>query len=315
MQNGKQKHFPIFGDYFEENMGIIKTDDVVMDSGKQIGQEKGENMKYQEGLKNLLENVIVIRNSVEGRIARLPEGKIRTYLQTKKGKTYIAYAQIMDNGARIYITKDTQKIIDLTAKLFLIKNLELIDQYIVKLRETICAAEKISMQKILDNIPEELKVFLHFDDSTGSVLTQEAVQRKRTEEFMKAEYLPFVPSETQTRHVTSDGTIVRSKSELIIYELLLQYHITFRYEKPVMIDGTEYRPDFTILLPDGKVIYWEHAGMMTKEEYRNRHKKKMDVFESAGIVPWDNLIVTYDDKNGNININCIISEIRNKLLA
>ena len=277
MQNGKRKHFPIFGDYFKENMGIIKTDDEAKEPGIQIGQEKGENMKYQEGLKNLLENVIVIRNSVEGRIARLPEGKIRTYQQTKKGKTYIAYAQIMDNGARIYITKDTQK--------------------------------------ILDNIPEELKVFLRFDDSTSSVLTQEAVQRKRTEEFMKAEYSPFVLSETQTRHVTSDGTIVRSKSELIIYELLLQYHITFRYEKPVMIDGTEYRPDFTILLPDGKVIYWEHAGMMTKEEYRNRHKKKMDVFESAGIVPWDNLIVTYDDKNGNININCIISEIRNKLLA
>ena len=279
------------------------------------GQKKGEYMKYQEGLDNLLKNVIVIRNAVAERIARLPEGKINTYLQTKRGKTYISYAQIMDNGKRIYITKDTQKIIGLTTKLFLTINLELIDQYINALRETISTAERISMQEILEKLPEELKTFLHFDEGKESVTTQEAKLRKKAEDFMKEEYLPYVFSDTQTRHITSDGTIVRSKSELIIYELLLQYHITFRYEKPIIIGGVEYRPDFTILLPDGRVIYWEHAGMMIKEEYRERHKKKMNAFESAGIVPWDNLIVTYDDRYGNININLIISEIKNKLLA
>ena len=68
------------------------------------------------------------------------------------------------------------------------------------------------------------------------------------------------------------------------------------------------------MLPNGQIIYWEHAGMMHIEEYRLRHKQKMEVYESAGIVPWKNLIVTYDDEAGNLDIRIVESEIKNKLL-
>lgn len=272
-------------------------------------------MKYHEGLEMLIRNMEMIRKNVAVRIDGLPEGEVRIYQQKKNGKTYVYYKRIMNNGSGFFITKDQNVLRALSLKTFLTINLSLIDQYIMSLQEAVRSAEKISVQEILRQMPERLCDFLSFDSGEESIATQSAVQKKRKAEFLNAEYPAFILSDTQIKHVTSDGTIVRSKSELIIYELLLQYHITFRYEKPIIIGGMEYRPDFTILLPDGKVIYWEHAGMMTKEEYRERHKKKMDAFESAGIVPWDNLIVTYDDRYGNININLIISEIENKLLA
>lgn len=40
----------------------------------------------------------------------------------------------------------------------------------------------------------------------------------------------------------------------------------------------------------------------------------MNMYETADIVPWKNLIVTYDNENGTIDLAIIDGEIRNKLL-
>ena len=38
------------------------------------------------------------------------------------------------------------------------------------------------------------------------------------------------------------------------------------------------------------------------------------MYEQAGIVPWDNLIVTYGDQYGNVDVREIESQIINRLL-
>ena len=53
--------------------------------------------------------------------------------------------------------------------------------------------------------------------------------------------------------------------------------------------------------------------MMDQAVYQNRHKRKMEAFEGVGIVPWKNLIVTYDI-DGVINIPMIKSIIENEVL-
>ena len=65
---------------------------------------------------------------------------------------------------------------------------------------------------------------------------------------------------------------------------------------------------------DAKIIYAEHCGMPHNKDYMARHKRKMELYESVGIVPWDNLIVTYGDINGNIDVRAIEGELRSKLL-
>ena len=118
----------------------------------------------------------------------------------------------------------------------------------------------------------------------------------------------------EKKHTTSRGLHVRSKSELLIAEKLYEFDIPFRYEEVIMIAGRQYAPDFKILRKSGKLVYWEHLGLMENQDYRHKNKWKLSVYEHAGIVPWRNLIVTYDEYDGGINLAVIESEIRNKLL-
>lgn len=60
--------------------------------------------------------------------------------------------------------------------------------------------------------------------------------------------------------------------------------------------------------------YWEHCGRTDDVPYMKRHKWKLAIYEKAGIVPWRNLIVTYDDENGGMNSRILEAEIAYKLL-
>jgi hypothetical protein len=68
--------------------------------------------------------------------------------------------------------------------------------------------------------------------------------------------------------------MVRSKSEVIIANMLFQRDIPFTYETPLFApDGTFVLPDFT-LKAQGREWYWEHVGMLDNEAYRNRWQTK-----------------------------------------
>ena len=63
--------------------------------------------------------------------------------------------------------------------------------------------------------------------------------------------------------LTSDGRRVRSKSELIIAEVLISMGIPFRYEYPKTIGKILVHPDFTCLnVRTRKEFIWEHFGMV-----------------------------------------------------
>lgn len=86
--------------------------------------------------------------------------------------------------------------------------------------------------------------------------------------------------------------------------------IPFRYESQLVLGGQEYYPDFTILNPrNNKIMYWEHFGMMNKEAYKQKTRDKLQTYEDYGILPWNNLILTYETKSSPLDvekISCII---------
>lgn len=118
----------------------------------------------------------------------------------------------------------------------------------------------------------------------------------------------------ERRHITSRGVRMRSKSEVLIAELLYSYNVDFHYEEILYSDAGLLAPDFTIRRKDGKLFYWEHMGLTSNEQYIMRQFKKIEIYYRAGIVPWDNLIISYDDIEGNVDTRSIRSEIENKLL-
>ncbi|HEV7506306.1 MAG TPA: AAA family ATPase [Thermoanaerobaculia bacterium] len=87
-------------------------------------------------------------------------------------------------------------------------------------------------------------------------------------------------------HRASDGRAVRSKSELLIAEALLSAKISFEYEKSLTLGGMTRYPDFTIEGEiSGRTVYWEHLGMLSREDYRVSWLKKLEWYRSNGVQP------------------------------
>jgi len=80
-------------------------------------------------------------------------------------------------------------------------------------------------------------------------------------------------------HQTLANVMVRSKSEVIIANILAEREIPFLYEVPLTAaDGTFYLPDFTVIW-NGEPYYWEHLGLLDQEQYRNHWATKKAWYE------------------------------------
>ncbi len=124
-------------------------------------------------------------------------------------------------------------------------------------------------------------VFLIADNSSSNELHQEI-----------AKYLGVEKHMLNRIYSTLKGDRVRSKSEVIIANLLAQKGISYEYEKKLGYENGKWiEPDFTITLPSGKELYWEHLGMLGVESYDKRWLEKQDIYDKyySG-----KLIVTYE---------------------
>ncbi len=111
-------------------------------------------------------------------------------------------------------------------------------------------------------------------------------------------------------HCTCNGDLVRSKSEVIIADMLSLKGIEYSYEKPLEGDyGIIKFPDFTIEDSEaGITYYWEHLGMLHDPAYKMRWEKKLQWYRDQDILPMEEgggengtLIITRDHSNGGFD--------------
>ena len=96
-------------------------------------------------------------------------------------------------------------------------------------------------------------------------------------------------------HTTLAGHKVRSKSEVIISNLLYTNQIPYRYEAALPLKEFTTYPDFTIMHPvTNKIFYWEHFGMMDNAPYCDTACNKLKTYCYNGIFPSMQLITTYE---------------------
>jgi hypothetical protein len=107
--------------------------------------------------------------------------------------------------------------------------------------------------------------------------------------------------------LTDRGERVRSKSELIIANLLSKEGIPYKYECPLRLKGFgTVHPDFTALRRKArKEIYWEHLGMMDDPEYAEKAVRKISAYGANGFFPGDRLILTAETKSTPLNVRLI----------
>jgi len=123
-------------------------------------------------------------------------------------------------------------------------------------------------------------------------------------------------------HQAEDGQMLRSKSELLIYQSLLESGIKPIYEKKLVIKEVVMLPDFVIENEDtGITYYWEHCGMMHDPEYVERWNQKLHWYKENNILPYQEgggsngaLIVTEDKirflEDGQIRGSFSVKEIK-----
>ena len=138
----------------------------------------------------------------------------------------------------------------------------------------------------------------------SSVLCSE-VARRFTNLFEKPNIVEYSKQyyEQALIHRTLKGDLVRSKSEVIIANMLYEEGIEYEYEKELDLGEDGIRiPDFTIEdAESGLCFYWEHCGMLGNERYSKKWNEKKEIYKRHDIVEGENLIVSKDALNGSID--------------
>ena len=139
----------------------------------------------------------------------------------------------------------------------------------------------------------------------------EYIKRWESVEYKGKEFLVEAPE-----LYTLKGERVRSKSEMLIADMLSQEGIPYRYEYPLHMNGFgKVYPDFTILnMKTRKEVIWEHFGMMDDLIYVEKALKKITMYEQQGIFLGEDLILTYESQNMPLNSKMVRRVIKHYLV-
>ncbi|MBR4768754.1 MAG: hypothetical protein IK088_07240 [Lachnospiraceae bacterium] len=111
--------------------------------------------------------------------------------------------------------------------------------------------------------------------------------------------------------MTVKNEYVRSKSEKIIADALSRNNVPYVYEAPLFLSGKKLYPDFTILnVEERKTLYWEHFGMLDDEMYLSDVIEKLNLYILSGIMPGDQLIITYESSKKAMKSRIVDEMIR-----
>ncbi|MCQ2527167.1 MAG: hypothetical protein MJ130_10415 [Lachnospiraceae bacterium] len=117
-----------------------------------------------------------------------------------------------------------------------------------------------------------------------------------------------------TEYYTDNGERVRSKSELIIANMLKTLNIPYKYECPLKLGNIIVYPDFTILDVKGRTEkYLEHFGMMGDIDYVNNMVLKISSYEQNNIFLGDRLICTFESAKRPLNISILKNKLNSLL--
>lgn len=130
------------------------------------------------------------------------------------------------------------------------------------------------------------------------------------EEWKNQPYRRNLKYPEQLIHKTKSGLMVRSRGEVFIANLYDELMVPYHYEEIVVLpDGTEVSPDFRIL-PGLQFKLHEHFGLMGNPEYVESFLWKEKAYRNAGLVPYRDILFTFDGVAGEFDAQYLDQSIR-----
>ena len=245
-------------------------------------------------LQERLKELIVILKRLKTNPSPQVAGRLRI---SQKGK-YTEYYHIKDdsNANGKYIPKKQQATANqLAQKDYNSKIITLLEEEIEALRTYLNTAPNI--QAFYSQMCSARQNLI-----TPLTLTDE----QYTAQWKSASWqgLPFSPD--TPGYTTNKGERVRSKSEVLIANALVQHKIPYRYEYPLTLHRnhthdtsqnatTTLHPDFLCLnLRTRQEIIWEHFGLMDSPDYLHNAVSKLNLYTQNKILPGKKLIITME---------------------
>ena len=240
---------------------------------------------------------------VDAFLEKAPEGCLKW--QNRNGKTYYYHQFKKENKwQRNFIRKEDIAL----AKLFAQKH------YYIAIRPILKRKLKV-LKSFLENysIHELEKVYEELSPERKTLVKplQFSVNEK-LEKWEQEVYEKNMMYSENLRYKTEQGDMVRSKSEVIIANIMYHHRkdILYKYERPLeLMDRTRKKviyPDFTIINKHtGEITYWEHAGRLDDPQYANEFVKKLNTYIANDLLPGRDVIISVETQNTPLDIRAV----------
>ena len=235
-------------------------------------------------------------------VKKVPEGGRLRVARHGKGYQYFLRSQGFETNGR-YIRRGERNIAIILARIEY-------DENLIRMIK-----DKLALLKEM----EYLWVDNPFEDAASQMIEGKRLlvevpyvsDQTYIDNWLTQEYKSLGFKEDYPEFYARNNLRVRSKSEVIIADMLDEVGIPFLYEKPVKLGSGVVHPDFTLLdIGNRKEIYWEHFGMMDDVEYRNNAFFKIRNYESNGLFQHDSFIYTFETNVFPLNIKEIRKMIK-----
>lgn len=249
------------------------------------------NLKEQlEVRRNYLQQV---KGEKEKALETAPQGSLRVL---EKGENVQYYQRnALNDDKLIYIKKrDVLHAQALAQKDYDEKILRSVDKELMAIKHYLKHYPEINAEQIYENLHKGRQCLVHPIRVPDHIYINQWESRS---------YSTKVFSVDVPEYYSIKGERVRSKSEVIIADMLYRMGIPYHYEYPLYLKGMgEIYPDFTVLnVRVRKEMYWEHFGMMDDSLYAEKAIRKVLVYNQNDFYFGEKVIFTYETKNCPIN--------------
>ena len=247
-----------------------------------------------------LQNLIHVKTQ---ELKSAPEGVLRANPRKNTVEFYLRTAETNPNGK--YLSKKSEKklIHALAQKEYnkrIIKASENEEKFLNKLISLYEQNETVENQ--FNRMPEAKQ---------GEIIPVFLPDRMFVEKWEEKTYDGLDFTEQTPEYYSDKNERMRSKSEVIIGNLLNKHQIPYRYECPLDLGGKTVYPDFTIMnVRLRKEMYWEHLGLLEDPDYQEKNIAKILRYETYGYFPGDRLIITMETSKQPLNMKLILQVIK-----
>lgn len=253
--------------------------------------------KFINNVKEEIQRLNSLLNSINEFLKKSPEGCLKW--RRRNGKIYYYHQHMSAKNSEVnkwkqeYIKKNERGLAScLAEKQYYIMIKPVLEKQLHELERLTKLFPNDETEEIYETLCEARRELFVPMNLEAKIIQKEWLSEKYEQTTMYSENLIYE---------TEQGEIVRSKSELIIANLLYQNknHLLYKYERPleVNVDGKMkiIYPDFSILnMRTGKIKYWEHAGRMDNPGYSDEFVKKINIYSSNGLLPGRDVVLTFE---------------------